>query len=145
MYKTSVDPEKVFLPSLYIKLGLMNQFVKALHKDGECFNIFLKYNWKNSTPNYNNVYKIHVTMVYTEIHGIKKINQLWVFCWKFFHVFLMKWIFWIYNILNHNIIFTLFCKKFQHQFGREIYNYKFLGLPERAEIELKKTRSRVHL
>lgn len=35
--KSLVDPEKVLLPSLHIKLGLMKQFVKALVKEGECF------------------------------------------------------------------------------------------------------------
>ena len=32
-----VDPRKVLLPPLHIKLGLMKQFVKALDKDGSCF------------------------------------------------------------------------------------------------------------
>lgn len=32
-----VDREKIILPPLHIKLGLMKQFVKALSKDGECF------------------------------------------------------------------------------------------------------------
>ena len=32
-----VDPRKVLLPPLHIKLGLMKQFVKALSKEGECF------------------------------------------------------------------------------------------------------------
>ena len=32
-----VDPKNVLLPPLHIKLGLMKQFVKALPKDGECF------------------------------------------------------------------------------------------------------------
>ncbi len=32
-----VDPGKVLLPALHIKLGLMKQFVKALSKEGECF------------------------------------------------------------------------------------------------------------
>ena len=32
-----VHPQKVLLPPLHIKLGLMKQFVKALEKDGECF------------------------------------------------------------------------------------------------------------
>ncbi|GBM20616.1 hypothetical protein AVEN_230215-1 [Araneus ventricosus] len=32
-----VDPKKVLLPPLHIKLGLMKQFVKALTKEGECF------------------------------------------------------------------------------------------------------------
>lgn len=36
MDKTLVDPQKIFL--LHIKLGLMNQFVEALPKDGECLN-----------------------------------------------------------------------------------------------------------
>jgi hypothetical protein len=31
-----MDPEKVILPPLHIKLGLVKQFVKAL--DGNCFN-----------------------------------------------------------------------------------------------------------
>jgi hypothetical protein len=35
--KSLVDPGKVLLPPLHIKLGLMKQFVKALSKEGECF------------------------------------------------------------------------------------------------------------
>ena len=32
-----VDPSKILLPPLHIKLGLMKQFVKALDKEGRCF------------------------------------------------------------------------------------------------------------
>ncbi|GBM26149.1 hypothetical protein AVEN_233445-1 [Araneus ventricosus] len=32
-----VPPEKILLPTLHIKLGLMKQFMKSLPKDGECF------------------------------------------------------------------------------------------------------------
>ncbi len=32
-----VDPKKVILPPLHIKLGIMKQFVKALNKEGDCF------------------------------------------------------------------------------------------------------------
>lgn len=32
-----IDPSKILLPPLHIKLGLMKQFVKALNKDGHCF------------------------------------------------------------------------------------------------------------
>ena len=32
-----VNREKILLPPLHIKLGLMKQFVKALDKEGECF------------------------------------------------------------------------------------------------------------
>ena len=35
--KNLVDPKKVLLPPLHIKLGLIKQFVKALPKEGECF------------------------------------------------------------------------------------------------------------
>lgn len=34
---TLVPPEKVLLPPLHIKLGLMKQFIKSLPKDGDCF------------------------------------------------------------------------------------------------------------
>ncbi|GBN17623.1 hypothetical protein AVEN_171133-1 [Araneus ventricosus] len=34
---TLVPPEKVLLPPLHIKLGLMKQFIKSLPKYGECF------------------------------------------------------------------------------------------------------------
>ncbi|GBO29865.1 hypothetical protein AVEN_175640-1 [Araneus ventricosus] len=34
---TLVPPEKVLLPPIHIKLGLMKQFMKSLRKDGECF------------------------------------------------------------------------------------------------------------
>jgi len=37
LHKTLVDPNKILLPPLHIKLGLMKQFVKALPKDGDCF------------------------------------------------------------------------------------------------------------
>ena len=32
-----VDREKIILPPLHIKLGLMKQFVRALTRDGTCF------------------------------------------------------------------------------------------------------------
>ena len=32
-----VEPNKVILPPLHIKLGLMKQFVKALNREGDCF------------------------------------------------------------------------------------------------------------
>ena len=35
--KALIDPNKVLLPPLHIKLGLMKQFVKALPKEGKCF------------------------------------------------------------------------------------------------------------
>lgn len=35
--KSLVDPKKVLLPPLNIKLGLIKQFVKALPKEGDCF------------------------------------------------------------------------------------------------------------
>ncbi|RLU16501.1 hypothetical protein DMN91_010569 [Ooceraea biroi] len=35
--KHLVDPKKILLPPLHIKLGLMKQFVKALNKQGKCF------------------------------------------------------------------------------------------------------------
>lgn len=37
IHKPLVAPEKVLLPPLHIKLGLMKQFVKSLDKDGRCF------------------------------------------------------------------------------------------------------------
>lgn len=41
-----VEKEKILLPPLHIKLGLMKQFVKALDKNGECFNHI-----RNAFPN----------------------------------------------------------------------------------------------
>lgn len=35
--KPLVEPSKILLPPLHIKLGLMKQFVKALNKDGSCY------------------------------------------------------------------------------------------------------------
>lgn len=35
--KSLVDPKKILLPPLHIKLGLMKQLVRALPKEGECF------------------------------------------------------------------------------------------------------------
>lgn len=37
MRKHIVDPGKVLLPPLHMKLGLMKQFVEALPKDEQCF------------------------------------------------------------------------------------------------------------
>ena len=34
--------DRIILPPLYIKLGVMKQFVKALDKDGDCFNDIAK-------------------------------------------------------------------------------------------------------
>ena len=38
-----VDRDKVLLPPLHIKLGLMKQFVKALSKDGACLSCCAKF------------------------------------------------------------------------------------------------------
>jgi hypothetical protein len=40
--KSLVDPKKILLPSLHIKLGIMKQFVKALPKTGNCFKYLCK-------------------------------------------------------------------------------------------------------
>ena len=37
-----VNRDHIVLPPLYMKLGLMKQFVKALDKDGNCFNYIAK-------------------------------------------------------------------------------------------------------
>lgn len=37
-----VSRDRIILPPLHIKLGLMKQFVKALNKDGECFKYIAK-------------------------------------------------------------------------------------------------------
>jgi hypothetical protein len=37
-----IDPKKVLIPPLHIKLGLMKQFVKALPKERECFKYLCK-------------------------------------------------------------------------------------------------------
>lgn len=43
-----VDPAKILLPPLHIKLGLMKQFVKALDKNGNCFQyLMLKFTNKS--------------------------------------------------------------------------------------------------
>lgn len=36
-YKNLIDPKKLLMPPLHIKLGLAKQFVKALDKTGSCF------------------------------------------------------------------------------------------------------------
>ena len=41
--KPLVDPQKILLPPLNIKLGIVKNFVKAMDKNGECFR-FLKRN-----------------------------------------------------------------------------------------------------
>ena len=40
--KPLVNRDRIILPPLYIKLGLMKQFVKALNKDGDYFNYIAK-------------------------------------------------------------------------------------------------------
>ena len=37
IHEPIVSRDKIIFPPLHIKLGLMKQFVKALHLDGECF------------------------------------------------------------------------------------------------------------
>lgn len=37
IHESLVDPSKILIPPLHIKLGLMKQFVKALDKTGQCF------------------------------------------------------------------------------------------------------------
>lgn len=37
IHESLVDPSKILIPPLHIKLGLMKQFVKALDKTGKCF------------------------------------------------------------------------------------------------------------
>lgn len=39
-YWSRKDPEKILLPPLHIKIGLMKQFVKALSENGICFKYF---------------------------------------------------------------------------------------------------------
>jgi hypothetical protein len=34
---TFIDPQKVLLPSLHIKLGIMKQYAKALEKSRPCY------------------------------------------------------------------------------------------------------------
>ena len=36
-FESLVDPKKVLLPPLHIKLGMIKQFVKALLKDGQTY------------------------------------------------------------------------------------------------------------
>ena len=40
--KPLVDREKIILPPLHIKLGLIKQFIKALDKHGDCFQYICK-------------------------------------------------------------------------------------------------------
>jgi hypothetical protein len=40
--KSLVDPKKILLPPLHIKLAIMKQFVKALPKTGNCFKYLCK-------------------------------------------------------------------------------------------------------
>lgn len=42
LQKPLVEPKKILLPPLHIKLGLIKQFVKALDKNGKCFQSLLK-------------------------------------------------------------------------------------------------------
>lgn len=42
LQKALIDRNKVLLPPLHIKLGLMKQFVKALSKEGNCFKYICK-------------------------------------------------------------------------------------------------------
>ena len=42
IHESIVSRDKIIFPPLHIKLGLMKQFVKALHLDGECFQHILR-------------------------------------------------------------------------------------------------------
>ena len=42
IHEPIVSRDKIIFPPLHIKLGLMKQFVKALHLDGECFQHILR-------------------------------------------------------------------------------------------------------
>ena len=42
IHESLVDPTKILIPPLHIKLGLMKQFVKALDKTGQCFQYLRK-------------------------------------------------------------------------------------------------------
>ena len=42
IYEPIVSRDKIIFSPLHIKLGLMKQFVKALHLDGECFQHILR-------------------------------------------------------------------------------------------------------
>jgi hypothetical protein len=42
LHKSLVDPKKILLPPIDIKLGIMKQFVKALPKTGNCFKYLCK-------------------------------------------------------------------------------------------------------
>ena len=42
IHEPIVSRDKIIFPLLHIKLGLMKQFVKALHLDGECFQHILR-------------------------------------------------------------------------------------------------------
>jgi hypothetical protein len=51
IYKPLVARDRIILPPLHIKLGLMKQFVKALNKDSSCIE-YIVHNypelpWKN--------------------------------------------------------------------------------------------------
>jgi hypothetical protein len=40
--KSLIDPKKILMPPLHIKLGMVKQFVKALPKTGNCFKYLRK-------------------------------------------------------------------------------------------------------
>ena len=42
LFEPLVDPKKILIPPLRIKLGLMKQFTKALNKEGQCFKYLFK-------------------------------------------------------------------------------------------------------
>ena len=42
IHKPIVSRDKIIFPPFHIKLGLMKQFVKALHLDGKCFQHILR-------------------------------------------------------------------------------------------------------
>jgi hypothetical protein len=42
LHKSLVDPKKILLPFLHIKLGIMKKFVEALPKIGNCFKYLCK-------------------------------------------------------------------------------------------------------
>ena len=42
--KSLIDPQKIFLPGLHIKLGILKNFIKMLNENGEAVLFFLKPN-----------------------------------------------------------------------------------------------------
>lgn len=60
-WKAIVDPKKILMPLLHIKLGLMKQFVEALNHKSKAFKYLRSFSPKLSKAKIKNVFFIGLT------------------------------------------------------------------------------------